>query len=125
MFHSKVFLDELLGKAIDQYLTFEWFWVISFSILCTGSSGLVADYFKKTCQSKHIPFYGLDLHGEGDSIDITNYENLKTKIQQLSFQANKPILFHFAAITLTGENLTAEQTALSKSQKESLVKMIA
>jgi len=97
------------------------------SIICTGSTGLVASHFKKYCQDQAINFYGIDLHGEGESIDITNYHqlfNYVKKIKDLSrsnqdktSKASLPdsslILFHFAAITLTGTNLTSSQIDLT------------
>jgi dTDP-4-dehydrorhamnose reductase len=87
---------------------------MNYSIICTGSSGLVADHFKKTCKAQNIPFHGLDLHGETESVDITNYQQLKLTIQKLSFDLKNPIFFHFAAITITGKKLTDDQIALSK-----------
>jgi dTDP-4-dehydrorhamnose reductase len=90
----------------------------NFSILCTGSSGLVASNFKKLCLKKSISFYGLDLHGENKNIDITKKEELLATVKthcNTSLQKNlRPILFHFAAITITGKNLTSEQIELSK-----------
>ncbi len=90
---------------------------MSFSIFCTGSSGLVASDFKRLVISQHIPFYGLDLHGENEVVDISDknsvFNFLKTKSTQLPTE-QKPILFHFAAITVTGNNLTDEQISLTK-----------
>jgi len=88
-----------------------------FSILCTGSSGLVASDFKKLALSENIPFYGLDLHGEEESVDITNKEPVLAYINsKLNLISDKsiPILFHFAAITITGNNLTSDQIDISK-----------
>jgi len=88
-----------------------------FSIFCTGSSGLVASDFKKLVLSRDIPFCGLDINGEEEAIDISDKSAvlnfLKTKLDQLPAE-QKPILFHFAAITITGENLTAEQINLTR-----------
>lgn len=90
---------------------------MTFNIFCTGSSGLVASDFKNLVVSQNIPFYGLDLHGETETVDITKKSVIsnfvRTKINNFS-QNSKPILFHFAAITLTGNNLTSEQIELSK-----------
>jgi len=91
--------------------------IMSFSIFCTGSSGLVASDFKRLVLSQNIPFYGLDLHGEDEAVDITKktaiLNFIKSKTDK-SLAELKPILFHFAAITLTGNNLTPEQIELSK-----------
>lgn len=106
------------------------------NILCTGSSGLVASDFKNLCKEKRIPFFGIDLNGEGESVDITNYDQLSNYIKNLchpdpsadgvsEYSSNKnvisneveksiPTLFHFAAITFTGHNLTPTQIDLCK-----------
>lgn len=95
-------------------------------ILCTGSTGLVASEFKSLCLSQNISFFGIDLRGEGESIDIGNYNQLfsylkkiktslisATKIQENQNQESKFILFHFAAITLTGKKLNSDQINLT------------
>lgn len=96
-------------------------------IICTGSTGLVASHFKQYCQNQGIIFHGVDLHGEGESIDITNYDQLYNHIKKIKEgvilesaseasrhrESNPLILFHFAAITMTGKNLTPEQIDLT------------
>lgn len=91
------------------------------NILCTGSSGLVASDFKNLCKERGISFFGIDLSGEGESVDITNYDQLFNYIKNLCYpkESNeqnevKNVLFHFAAITFTGHNLTSAQIDLCK-----------
>lgn len=86
-----------------------------YSILCTGSSGLVASHFKQTAIDQGINFIGLDLSGEKISADITNKVDFEKVIEKLLPELNgsQPVLFHFAAIPITGTNLTKEQLELS------------
>lgn len=80
-------------------------------IFCTGSSGLVASDFRKLCLKNKVDFIGMDLHGEKESVDIMNPNNIsdfiKNKIKK------NAVLFHFAALTITGKNLTQEQIDLT------------
>ncbi len=85
-----------------------------FTILATGSTGLVASGLKSLSKQRNISFYGLDLHGEDISIDITDKNNLLNYLNKLSKQVENPVLFHFAAIPITGDNLTDEQINLMR-----------
>jgi dTDP-4-dehydrorhamnose reductase len=82
---------------------------------CTGSSGLVASKLKEEALNKDIPFLGIDLNGEGESINILDQNQLETYVKNNIIPNKTPVLFHFAAITLTGNKLTPEQIALTKS----------
>ncbi len=90
---------------------------MAYSILCTGSSGLVASSFKAEAKLNQIPFYGLDLHGEDEKTDIFNLNNLSDNInkyfQQITSIGNQPILFHFAAMTNTSQQLSKEEIDLA------------
>ncbi|NMB56449.1 sugar nucleotide-binding protein [Candidatus Beckwithbacteria bacterium] len=81
-------------------------------IFCTGSSGLVASDFKKLVQEKGIKFIGLDLHGEKESADITNLESFKKIVEKNLDKKQKAALFHFAAFTATGKNLSDKEIEL-------------
>ncbi|NMC36460.1 sugar nucleotide-binding protein [Candidatus Beckwithbacteria bacterium] len=82
-------------------------------IFCTGSSGLVASQFKQDCINQGLDFIGLDLHGENQSVDILDKDNVFQAIEGKLREGIKPVLFHFAAITFTGKNLSSEQESLS------------
>jgi len=90
---------------------------MSYSVLCTGSSGLVASRFAHKVGIQGIPFYGIDVHGSEESVDILNPENLfayvKKVFDESKEQKRKPVLFHFAAVTFTGYDLTPEQIDLA------------
>ncbi|MGI5828182.1 MAG: SDR family oxidoreductase [Patescibacteria group bacterium] len=90
---------------------------MSFAIFCTGSSGLVASGFSHITGVKSIPFYGFDLHGNEESVDILNPDNLlrnvQKKLSEAAAQKIQPVMFHFAAATMTGFDLTPEQINLS------------
>ena len=81
------------------------------TIFCTGSSGLVASQFKQLALGKNINFIGLDLHSEEMPVDILDEVGLIKAIEpKLQDQG---ILFHFAAATFTGNNLSQDQKDIS------------
>ncbi len=87
------------------------------AFLCTGSSGLIASAVKAAVKQQDFPFFGIDLRGEEQPVNILVKEELDKVISSLidsvSREKYQPVLFHFAAVTFTGFNLTQEQVDLS------------